>query len=130
MHAFFISNTFISNARLNLAKSQANAKQHSEAELLLFGNYSYNLSSLSSKNNRIYIVKNKQRNKCVCIHEITRLIIIKMKMKMKIRSHRYDINSPKSRHRHKCSKYKKCLSNMLTCIKQHLSNISCVKLNS
>ena len=37
---FFINNTFISNARLKLAKNQANAKQHPEAELLLFENYS------------------------------------------------------------------------------------------
>ena len=33
---FFISNAFISNARLKLAKNQANAKQHPENELLLF----------------------------------------------------------------------------------------------
>ena len=31
LHAFFISNTFISNARLKLAKNQAKAKQHPEA---------------------------------------------------------------------------------------------------
>ena len=49
---FFISNTFISNARLKFAKNQANAKQHPEAELLLFGNYSYSSSTLSSKNSR------------------------------------------------------------------------------
>ena len=30
---FFISNTFISNAKIKLAKNQANAKQHPEAEL-------------------------------------------------------------------------------------------------
>ena len=47
-----------------------------------------------------------------------------MKMNMKIRSHRYDLNRPKSKHGHKYSKYKKCLSMMmLICIKQHLSNI-------
>ena len=39
LHAFFISNTFISNAGLKIAKNQAKAKQHSEAELLLFENY-------------------------------------------------------------------------------------------
>ena len=49
------------------------------------------------------ILKNKQNNKCVCIHEIMRLIIIKMKMKMKNRSHRYDINRPRPRHGHKYS---------------------------
>ena len=32
---FFISNTSISNARLKLTKSQANAEQQPEAELLL-----------------------------------------------------------------------------------------------
>ena len=36
---FFISNTFISNARLKLAKNQTKAKQNLEAELLLFENY-------------------------------------------------------------------------------------------
>ena len=51
--------------------------------------------------------KSKQKNKCVCIHEIIRLIIMKMKMKMKNRSHRYDINRLKSRHGHKYNTYKK-----------------------
>ena len=46
------------------------------------------------------------------------------KMKFKNRSHRYDINKPRSRHGHKSSKYKECLSMMmLLCIKNHLSNI-------
>ena len=40
LDAFFISNILISNARLKLAKNQAKAKQHAEAELLLFQNYS------------------------------------------------------------------------------------------
>ena len=43
---------------------------------------------------------------------------------MKNGSHRYDINRPRPRHEHKYSKYKKCLTIMMvTCIKQHLSNI-------
>ena len=29
------------------------------------------------------------------------------------RSHRYDINTPRPRHEHKYSKYKKCLSMMM-----------------
>ena len=46
------------------------------------------------------------------------------KLKMKNRSHRYDINKPRLRHRHKCTKYKMCLSIMMVIyIKQHLSNI-------
>ena len=45
-------------------------------------------------------------------------------MKMKKRSHRYDINGLSSRHGHKHSKYKKCLSiMMLRCMKQHVSDI-------
>ena len=36
---FFISNTFISNTRLKLAKNEANAKEDPEAELLLIENY-------------------------------------------------------------------------------------------
>ena len=48
---FFISNTFISNARLKLAKNQASAKQYAEAELLLFENYSLSSPTLSYKNN-------------------------------------------------------------------------------
>ena len=51
----FISNTFISNATLKLAKNQANAKQH--PELLLLVNYSHSSSTLSSKNIRIYSEK-------------------------------------------------------------------------
>ena len=53
IQVFFISNTFISDARLKLAKNQENAKQNPEAELLLFKNYSHS-SSTSSNNNRIY----------------------------------------------------------------------------
>ena len=67
----------------------------------------------------------KQKNqKCVCIHEIIRLIGLKIKIKMKNRSHRYEINRPRSRHRHKYGKYNNCISMMMyICIKQHLSNI-------
>ena len=54
---FFICNIFISNARLKLAKNQVKAKQHPEAELLLFENYSHSSSTLSSNNNRIYSKK-------------------------------------------------------------------------
>ena len=57
---------------------------------MLFENYSHSSSTLSSKNNMTYI-KNKQKNKRVFTHEITRLNIMKMKMQIKNRSHRYDI---------------------------------------
>ena len=110
----------MSSARLKLAKNQANAKQHSEAELLLFENYSRSSSTLSHKNNRTYS-KNKPKNKSVCIHGIIPLIITKMEIKIKNRSHRYDLNRPRSRHGDKYRKYRKCLCMMmLTCINQHL----------
>ena len=69
---FFISNTFISNARLKLAKNQANAKQHPEAELLQFENYSHSLSMLSSKTIS-HILKNKKTNVPVFIRLYVRL---------------------------------------------------------
>ena len=53
----FISNTFISNAMLKLAKNQANLKHHPEAELLLFENYSHSSWTLSSKDNKTYSKK-------------------------------------------------------------------------
>ena len=71
-----------------------------------------------------HILKNKQKSKCVCIHEIVRLIIIKMKINMKKRSERHNVNRPRSRHRDKYSTYEKCFTMvMLTCIRQHLVNI-------
>ena len=45
-------------------------------------------------------------------------------MKMKNTSHRFDLNIPRSSHKHKHSKLKKCYTMMmLTYIKQQLSNI-------
>ena len=45
-------------------------------------------------------------------------------MNIKNRSHKYNISRPRSRHGHKYSECKKCLSiMMLICIKQHLSDI-------
>ena len=71
-----------------------------------------------------HILKNEQKSKCFCIHEIIRLIIMKMKMKMKNKSHIYYINRPSPRYGHKYSKYKTFLSMMvLICIKQRLSKI-------
>ena len=69
-----------------------------------------------------HILKYKQKSNCVYFHEIIQLIIMKMKIKIINRSHRYDINRPRSRHGHRYSKYKKCLSKMmLICIEQYLS---------
>ena len=41
-----------------------------------------------------HTLKNKQKNKCVCIYEIIQLITMKTKKKKKNRSHRYDMNRP------------------------------------
>ena len=45
--------------------------------------------------------------KCICIHEIIRLIVMEIKMKMKNRSHSYEVNRCRPRNRHKYSEYKK-----------------------
>ena len=47
----------MSNAQLKLVRSQAKAKQHPEAEPLLFQNYSFYSFTLSSKNNGRYSKK-------------------------------------------------------------------------
>ena len=65
-----------------MAKNQANAKQHPEAELLLFENYSYSSSTLSSRNNRTFMKISKRTS----VSAFIRLIIMKMNMKMKNRS--------------------------------------------
>ena len=70
-----------------------------------------------------HFLKNKQKNKGVCILEIMQLVIMIMKTKMKIDSHRCVINKLRCRHG---LKYDKCMKHlsmmMLIYIKQHLSN--------
>ena len=71
-----------------------------------------------------HILKNKQKNRHISIHEIMQLIKMKLKTKIKIDSRKYGINRPRCRYGHKYSKYAKRLSMMmLICVKQHLSNI-------
>ena len=106
---FFISNTFISNVRLKLAKNQA--KLGSNLRL----NFGYLkiidiLHPCCHPKIIEHTLKNKQKNSCVCIHEIIPLIITKMKMRKKNGSHTYNINRPRSRPGHKYSKHKTCLS--------------------
>ena len=111
-HFFYLSNTFISNARLKLTK----IKQMLSDTLRL--NFCY-LKMIHILHPHYHpklighILKIKQKNKCVYIHEIMQLIIMGIKMKMKNRSHRYDINSSSSRNEHKYSKYKKHLTMMM-----------------
>ena len=120
---FFISNIFISNTRLKLAKNKAKAKQHPEAELLLSENQSLCLSTLSSKNNRRYS-KKIFKNNCVCYNRIIYLIMQKIRLKMRNRSHIHDANIPRPRHGHRYTNYKMSHCTMtVICIKQHISNI-------
>ena len=51
LHTFLcISNTFISNTRLKLAKNEAIAKHPPDAERLKFKNYLHSSSTVSTKN--------------------------------------------------------------------------------
>ena len=110
---------------LKLAKNRAKAKQHPEAELFLFENYSLFSCALPSKNNRRYS-KNQTKNKCICSDEVIWLMTMKMRLKKKNRSHKYNINRSRPRHWHEYTKYKMSLNTMMViCIKQHLSNIRC-----
>ena len=121
IHDFFISNSFVSNIRLKLAKNQTKAKQHPEAGFMLFEDYLLPSSVLSSKNNRKYC-KKCAKNKCVCFNEIMWSIIKKWGLKMKNKSRRYSINRLRPRHGHKYTLYM-CFSMMMViCIEQHLSN--------
>ena len=52
-----------------MAKNQANAKQHPEAELMLFENI-HILHPRCHPKLIGQILKNKQKNKCACIHNI------------------------------------------------------------
>ena len=64
---------------MKLGKNQAKAKQHPEAELLLFENYSLSSSTLSSKNRRKYS-KKSAKNKYVYWNEILWLTAMKMRL--------------------------------------------------
>ena len=54
LHAFYKQHFYKGEARLKLAKNEANAKQHPKAEFLLFENDSHSSSKLKSKNDRAH----------------------------------------------------------------------------
>ena len=56
-YTIFVSNTFVSNTRLKLAKNQTKSKQNPGAELLPFENYTLSPFMLSSKTNMRYSKK-------------------------------------------------------------------------
>ena len=81
---YFYKQHFVSNVRLKLEKNIAKTKQQSETELshlkiirIFHSRYQPKIFG--------HILKN---NKCVCIHEIMRLVIMRMKIKMNKISHR------------------------------------------
>ena len=109
---FSISNFSIGNNRLKLAKNQEKAKQHPEAELLLYENYSVSSSVLLSETNIRYS-KKCTKTSASCFNEIIWLIIMKLRLKMKNRSHKYSTNRTRSRHGQKCTKHKMYLITMM-----------------
>ena len=95
---FFCISSFFWTPGWNWQKNWAKAKQHPEAELLLFENYLLSSSMLSSRNNRAYSKECAKKKVCLFVYfnEIIWLII--RKVKTKNRWHKYDINRPTSRH--------------------------------
>ena len=113
LHAFFVSNTFISNARLKWQK----IKQKLSNTLRL--NFRY-LKIIRFFHPRYHpeiiekVLKNVQKTTAsVLINGVVWLITMKMRLKVKNRSERYDINWPRPRHGHKFPKYKMCLIVMI-----------------
>ena len=115
---FFISNTFLSNARLKLAK----IKQKLSNTLKLNFSYLKIIRFLHPPKIIGDFLKNVQKNKYVCLIEV--IWLKTMKMRMKNTSHRYDIARLRPRHGQKYTIYKMCLNIMMAIsIKQHVSNI-------
>ena len=75
MHTLFTSNTLMSNARLTLKK-----KMLSKSLRLIFcESKSIHIFHPRYHSKMIrHILKNKQKNKCVCFHNIIQLIMIKL----------------------------------------------------
>ena len=72
LHAFFSTQHFNKHLQAKIGKNQAKVKQHPEAELSIFENYSFSSSSLSTKNNRNHS-KKCTKNKCVCFNGVMTL---------------------------------------------------------
>ena len=72
-YAFLYKQHFYKQHQVEIGKKNwAKAKQHPEAELLLFENYLLSSSTLSSKNVG-HILKNVQKSKCVYSSILMRL---------------------------------------------------------
>ena len=83
IHAFYISNNYISNARQKIKQMLSNTLRlkfyYLKIVPILHPRYHPKIIG--------HILKNKQKNKCVCIHNIIRSITMKMKIKINNRSH-------------------------------------------
>ena len=107
IHVFFyIRNTFINNARLRLAENQTSARQHPEAEVLIFEHYLHSSTTLSSKSTRAHRKKNAKEQGYLYSWDYT---INHNEYDEKI-PHKYGINRPRPRHGRKYSKNITCLS--------------------
>ena len=87
---FLYKQHFHKQRRAEIAKNEANAKQHPEAGLLLFihiFHQHYHPKIIG------HILKNNQKNKCVCFHEIMQLLIMKMKMGLDMDRNIVNINN-------------------------------------
>ena len=110
LRAFFYKRHFYKQRQTEIAKRNNNKKQHTEAELLIFENYSYFSSTLQCKNNRTHYKEISKKRLCLCSWVYT-INHNENEDQYENILHRYHINRP--RHRHKCSKYKKFLSMMM-----------------
>ena len=83
---FFIGNTFISNARLKLAKNHAKAKKH--AELWLFENYSLSHPLYHPKIIGDFLKNIQKTNASVLMayNDVILLMAMKIRLKMNNRS--------------------------------------------
>ena len=114
LHAFFINKTFISNARLKLAKIKQKLSNTPKLKIirLLYPRY------------HPKIIRDILKNVEICLNQVISFMAVKMRLKMKNRSHRYNIKRLRPRQGPEYTKYKMFLRIMITkFIKQHLSNI-------
>ena len=123
IHVFFYKQHFYKQCQVEIGKkNQAKIKQHREAELLLLKIIRFLQTHYHSQ--IIGDVLKIYKKQMHLFEWFIWLTTTKRRLKMKNRSHRYDMNRPRPRHGHTCTKYEMCLSIlMVICIKQHLSNI-------
>ena len=118
-HLFIYKQHFYEQRQAEIAKNQAKAEQHPEAERLLFEKYSLSASILSSKTNLGYFKKCSKK----CLLSWDYVINCKKNEagdEKGIR-HRYVINRTRPRHGQKCTICP--IMMMVMCNKQHPSNI-------